>query len=223
MSSINLEPLLCARDGPCHKGLVVLMTSAPGHSRPQRCPASSVPGIYTSGARSSSLNRLNVATGGLMDLPTKVVDTGDAPSEPSAAHVHVVDDDPSVRTAIVRLLKAEGYLATAHRSAEAFLAPERAARARLPHSRFRHAGARWPGAAARARRARQPHADHLPDRPGGRADVRTGHETGRLRLPDQAGRRFGFARSGSRRARHRPACSAWLATSERRPRRCSLP
>jgi len=58
-----------------------------------------------------------------MDLPTKVVDTGDAaPSDPGTAHVHVVDDDASVRTAIARLLKAEGYLATPHRSAEAFLA-----------------------------------------------------------------------------------------------------
>ena len=56
-------------------------------------------------------------------MPARVVDTGNAAtSEPSAAHVHVVDDDASVRTAIVRLLEAEGYMATGHLSAEAFLA-----------------------------------------------------------------------------------------------------
>ena len=53
----------------------------------------------------------------LAELGTDSVAT-DQPS----AHIHVVDDDAWVRKAIVRLLGAEGFTATAHRSAESFLA-----------------------------------------------------------------------------------------------------
>ena len=53
----------------------------------------------------------------------------------------MVDDDASVRTAIVRLLGAEGFTATAHRSAESFLADSDPARARLP----RFSMSRMPG------------------------------------------------------------------------------
>jgi FixJ family two-component response regulator len=45
-----------------------------------------------------------------------------AAAERPPAHIHVVDDDPSVRAAIVRLLGAERFEATAHPSAESFLA-----------------------------------------------------------------------------------------------------
>ena len=44
-----------------------------------------------------------------------------ASSVPAPAHVHVVDDDLSVRTAVVRLLRAEGFAATGHPCAESFL------------------------------------------------------------------------------------------------------
>jgi FixJ family two-component response regulator len=43
-------------------------------------------------------------------------------SDRPLAHVHVVDDDASVRSAIVRLLGSEQFEATAHPSAESFLA-----------------------------------------------------------------------------------------------------
>jgi FixJ family two-component response regulator len=42
--------------------------------------------------------------------------------EHAPAHIHLVDDDKSVGTAIARLLVAEGFRATSHRSAESFLA-----------------------------------------------------------------------------------------------------
>ena len=45
-----------------------------------------------------------------------------AASDRPPAHIHVVDDDAAVRTAIVRLLGAEGFTATAYGSAESFLA-----------------------------------------------------------------------------------------------------
>ena len=53
----------------------------------------------------------------IADLPN------DAPAaDRPSAHIHVVDDDAAVRTAIARLLGAEGFTATAHRCAESFLA-----------------------------------------------------------------------------------------------------
>lgn len=45
---------------------------------------------------------------------------------PSAPRVHLIDDDASVRTAVVRLLRAEGLEATAHADVEAFLAAQTA-------------------------------------------------------------------------------------------------
>jgi FixJ family two-component response regulator len=43
------------------------------------------------------------------------------PSLRAPAQIHIVDDDWSVRTAIVRLLNAEGFSATPHPCAESFL------------------------------------------------------------------------------------------------------
>ena len=112
-----------------------------------------------------------------------------AASDRPTPHIHVVDDDASVRSAIVRLLGAAGFEATAHPSAESFLDASDPQAAWLPRSRRRAARRRRADAAAGARRARQPHADHFPDRARRRADVRPGDEARRLRLPDQAGRR----------------------------------
>jgi RNA polymerase sigma factor (sigma-70 family) len=49
------------------------------------------------------------------------VDDADAPCAP-LAQVHVVDDDPSVRSALARLLDGRGWSVFAHASAESFVA-----------------------------------------------------------------------------------------------------
>lgn len=44
-----------------------------------------------------------------------------APAEPQAGVVHIVEDDASVRVALVRLLRSHGYEVAAFESAESFL------------------------------------------------------------------------------------------------------
>jgi FixJ family two-component response regulator len=52
-----------------------------------------------------------------------------APAEPQPEIVHIVEDDASVRVALVRLLRSHGYEVAAFESAESFL------RARSPQTR----------------------------------------------------------------------------------------
>jgi FixJ family two-component response regulator len=58
-----------------------------------------------------------------MDLPTwPATRNGTVARDSLRAHIHLVDDDEFVRTALLRLLTAEGLVATAHACAESFLA-----------------------------------------------------------------------------------------------------
>src|SRR4029434_5299144 len=65
--------------------------------------------------------------GGTASRAGRIVDRM-LPNEPgesvkgAPAHIHVVDDDASVRAAMVRLLGAEDYAVSAFHSAESFLA-----------------------------------------------------------------------------------------------------
>jgi FixJ family two-component response regulator len=70
--------------------------------------------------RGSSLEPARIRMEGPME-PTRLGSGVAASSVHAPAHVHVIDDDLSVRTAIVRLVRAEGFAATGHPCAESFL------------------------------------------------------------------------------------------------------